>query len=45
MLLGTIIGVLLIPGLYYIFGSMASKIKMTKKQEQNPLSEEIDYEN
>ena len=44
MLLGTIIGVLLIPGLYFIFGTMASKIKMIKKQEQNPLSEEIDYE-
>lgn len=44
MLLGTIIGVLLIPGLYFIFGTMASKIKMIKKQEQNPLSEEIDYD-
>jgi HAE1 family hydrophobic/amphiphilic exporter-1 len=44
MLLGTIIGVLLIPGLYFIFGTIASKIKMIKKQEQNPLSEEIDYE-
>lgn len=44
MLLGTIIGVLLIPGLYFIFGTIASKIKMVKKQEQNPLSEEIDYE-
>jgi HAE1 family hydrophobic/amphiphilic exporter-1 len=44
MLLGTIIGVLLIPGLYFIFGTIASKIKMIKKQEQNPLSEEIHYE-
>jgi HAE1 family hydrophobic/amphiphilic exporter-1 len=44
MLLGTIIGVLLIPGLYFIFGSIAAKIKMVKKQDQNPLTEDIDYE-
>lgn len=42
MLLGTVIGVLLIPGLYYVFGSIAEKIKMMKKQKENPLSEEID---
>jgi HAE1 family hydrophobic/amphiphilic exporter-1 len=42
MLLGTVIGVLLIPGLYYIFGSIAAKIKMVKKQNNNPLTEEID---
>jgi hydrophobic/amphiphilic exporter-1 (mainly G- bacteria), HAE1 family len=42
MLLGTVIGVLLIPGLYYVFGRIAEKIKMMKKQEENPLSEEID---
>ncbi|WP_293873701.1 efflux RND transporter permease subunit [Flavobacterium sp.] len=41
MLLGTIIGVLLIPGLYFIFGTIAAKIKMVKKQDQNPLSEKI----
>ncbi len=44
MLLGTVIGVLLIPGLYFIFGSIAEKIKMMKKQEQNPLTEEIDFD-
>ena len=43
MLLGTVIGVLLIPGLYYIFGSIAAKIKMVKKQNNNPLTEEIDH--
>ncbi len=42
MLLGTVIGVLLIPGLYYVFGRIAEKIKMMKKQKENPLSEEID---
>ena len=44
MLLGTIIGVLLIPGLYFIFGSIEAKIKMVKKQDHNPLTEDIDYE-
>jgi hydrophobic/amphiphilic exporter-1 (mainly G- bacteria), HAE1 family len=42
MLLGTVIGVLLIPGLYFIFGSIAAKIKLVKKEKENPLSEEID---
>jgi len=44
MLLGTIIGVLLIPGLYLIFGSIDSRIKMIKKQDHNPLTEDINYE-
>ena len=44
MLLGTVIGVLLIPGLYYIFGSIAEKIKYVKKQDNNPLTEDIDFD-
>ncbi|TRX40911.1 efflux RND transporter permease subunit [Flavobacterium restrictum] len=44
MLLGTVIGVLLIPGLYYIFGSIAAKIKLVKKQDNNPLTEDINYD-
>ena len=43
MLLGTVCGVLIIPGLYYIFGSIAAKIKLVKKQNNNPLTEEIDH--
>jgi HAE1 family hydrophobic/amphiphilic exporter-1 len=42
MLLGTLCGVLIIPGLYYIFATIASKIKLVKKQNNNPLTEEID---
>tara|TARA_R110000868_G_scaffold264423_1_gene523034 strand:- start:4236 stop:7403 length:3168 start_codon:yes stop_codon:yes gene_type:complete len=42
MLLGTVCGVLIIPGLYYIFGSIAAKIKMIKIQNNNPLTEEFD---
>ncbi len=44
MLLGTVIGVLLIPGLYYVFGTIAEKIKMIKKQDNNPLTENIDFD-
>ncbi len=42
MLLGTICGVFVIPGLYYIFGTIASKYQMVKKQNNNPLTEEFD---
>lgn len=42
MLLGTICGVLIIPGLYYIFARIAEKHKLVKNEEENPLTEEID---
>lgn len=42
MLIGTAFGVFLIPGLYYIFGSLADKAKMVKYQRNKPLSEEKD---
>jgi HAE1 family hydrophobic/amphiphilic exporter-1 len=42
MLLGTICGVLVIPGLYYIFGRISEKTKLVKNEEENPLTEEID---
>ncbi|RYE25570.1 MAG: efflux RND transporter permease subunit [Sphingobacteriales bacterium] len=41
MLLGTVFGVIIIPGLYYIFGTMASKHKFIKDEEENPLTEEF----
>ena len=43
MLIGTIFGVLLIPGLYYVFARIAERIKLVKKEEENPLTEEIDH--
>jgi hydrophobic/amphiphilic exporter-1 (mainly G- bacteria), HAE1 family len=43
MLIGTIFGVLLIPGLYYIFGRISEKTKFVKNEEENPLTEEIDH--
>jgi hydrophobic/amphiphilic exporter-1 (mainly G- bacteria), HAE1 family len=41
MLVGTICGVLIIPGLYYVFGTIASKRKLIKDEDENPLTEEI----
>jgi len=43
MLLGTVFGVILIPGLYYVFGGIAGKTKLIKYEEENPLTEEIDH--
>lgn len=39
MLIGTIFGVILIPGLYYIFGSIAAKRKLIKDEDEKPLTE------
>ncbi len=41
MLIGTIFGVLLIPGLYFVFGTISEKTTFIKKSDDNPLSEEI----
>lgn len=42
MLFGTIFGVIVIPGLYYIFGTIAAKHKLIKIEEEHPLTEEIE---
>jgi len=42
MLLGTIFGVLLIPGLYFIFASISEKTLLIDTEDENPLTEEID---
>lgn len=39
MLLGTIFGVLIVPGLYYIFGSLATHKNMIQDQHKEPLTE------
>lgn len=41
MLLGTIFGVVIIPGLYYIFGSLADGKKLMDNESDEPWSEEI----
>lgn len=43
MLFGTIFGVLIIPGLYYVFGKIAERRMLVKEEEENPLTEEIDH--
>ena len=43
MLFGTVFGVIIVPGLYYIFGSLANGRKLIKDQEINPLSEDFNY--
>jgi HAE1 family hydrophobic/amphiphilic exporter-1 len=41
MLLGTLFGIIIVPGLYYIFGSLADGRTLIKNENQNPLSEEL----
>jgi hydrophobic/amphiphilic exporter-1 (mainly G- bacteria), HAE1 family len=41
MFIGTIFGVLLIPGLYYVFGRISEKHPLVQNEEENPLTEEI----
>jgi HAE1 family hydrophobic/amphiphilic exporter-1 len=41
MLFGTIFGVIIVPGLYYIFGSMAKGRKLIKNEEDSSLTEDI----
>jgi len=42
MLFGTVFGVIIVPGLYYIFGTIASKRKLIRDEDETPLTEEID---
>lgn len=42
MLLGTIFGLMIIPGLYYIFGTIADKSRLAKYEEENPLTEQTE---
>lgn len=43
MLFGTVFGVLIIPGLYYIFSKISEKHILVKDENENPLSEEFDH--
>ncbi|MCW3114494.1 MAG: multidrug transporter AcrB [Segetibacter sp.] len=44
MLFGTIFGVIIVPGLYYIFGKISEK-HMFVDENENPMTEEIDHHN
>ncbi|HEY0652829.1 MAG TPA: efflux RND transporter permease subunit [Chryseosolibacter sp.] len=41
MLFGTVFGVIIVPGLYFIFGTLAEGKKLIKDQDEVPLSEEF----
>jgi len=43
MLVGTVIGVLIIPGLYYLFGRLADGRKLLPDEADEPLSELMDH--
>ena len=42
MLFGTVFGVIIVPGLYYIFGTMASNSKLIKDENEYPISEGVE---
>jgi HAE1 family hydrophobic/amphiphilic exporter-1 len=42
MLIGTVFGLIIIPGLYYLFGVISDKLRMAEHEDENPLTEEID---
>ncbi len=44
MLFGTVFGVIIVPGLYYIFGSMAEGKKLIRDEEHDPLSEDVAHQ-
>ncbi|RSK36203.1 efflux RND transporter permease subunit [Hymenobacter metallilatus] len=39
MLFGTVFGVLIVPGLYYVFGTLSAGRKLISDENENPLSE------
>jgi len=41
MLFGTVFGVILVPGLYYIFGKMQEGRHLIRNEDENPLSEQF----
>ncbi len=44
MLVGTVIGVFVIPGLYYLFGKMADGKKLLREETSQPLSERLEHD-
>lgn len=44
MLLGTVVGVLIIPGLYYLFGGLADGRKLLRDETDEPVSEMFEHE-
>lgn len=42
MIFGTVFGVLIVPGLYYIFAKISEKHHLVEDEKENPLSDEIE---
>ena len=43
MLFGTIFGVIIVPGLYYLFAKISERNIMVEDEHENPLSESVDH--
>ena len=43
MLFGTVFGVIIVPGLYYIFGTLAEGRQLIKDEHDKPLTEESEH--
>jgi HAE1 family hydrophobic/amphiphilic exporter-1 len=41
MIFGTLFGVIIVPGLYYVFGKLAEGQKLIRDQDMNPLTEHV----
>jgi HAE1 family hydrophobic/amphiphilic exporter-1 len=41
MLIGTVFGVIIIPGLYYVFGKLSEGKHLIQQEEENPLTEDF----
>lgn len=44
MLIGTVFGLIIVPGLYYIFGTLADKRKLARYEDENPLTEDLEFD-
>jgi HAE1 family hydrophobic/amphiphilic exporter-1 len=42
MIFGTVFGVIIVPGLYYVFAKISEKSILVENEEENPLTEEIE---
>ncbi len=40
MLIGTVFGLIIVPGLYYVFGTIAEKSKLVRYEDDTPLTED-----
>ena len=41
MLVGTVLGVLVVPGLYYVFGTLSEGRSLIREEDDNPLTEDL----